>query len=1785
MFIKVKTSKSGRPLFRLARWLGICLGLFLWGNSGNALTVLTNDTTTTPTPIIYLGTTPDSPNKCSCLNNSSNLTDGQFETTITVEADTGQMWTIIAVTGLHDINSPAPPEASIIITAGKTIPELDAMPGTYQLPVIHIDALGFDLTIENEFGEQLQISATCYYPNPSFEGLDDAICITSAPIDLQADVEGADGTGTFYLNDELTNTLNPYDLGEGMYTIEYDFDAGEAGLNDSTNPGCWTSIIEEVEVQDVPYVAVVDHITLAMNNSCEIEITPDLMLVGDYPCLDDFFVSVFDESGIPVGNTITHEHINQTLNVLIESEAGGYSGLGHLTPVDYRAPEIECLDTRNTADVPVSIQFLVDTLSLDDEQLNTSYSTCFQNDVADEGDMHYYDLRSFEVDQDDVYTFEFSGSFRHGAAFLYEGVSDLSSGACQHIIAVAKEREAGRGYFSEIDTLFTISIALKTDQNYSLLTTSYFAEQTGLYRWAVYGAKGGKVESVESIEGILKRELICSDLDTMLDNQNLLAFTGQPSISDNCMSTPLLSFEDQLLLNGECGITVLKREFTATDQSNNRVSCTQDILFRPPTVDDVILPSLSTIIECDELNQWDNNGNPHPGLTGYPLVQTALDVYTLSTDICNLAATYVDNPAVPICESGYKILRVWSIFDWCDPTTSLLHHQQIRVGDFTVPELECLAVDDNFDEVTDTLSFSTTPFDCTATFELPLPVVTDNCSSTSIYSEVITDIEVLVYNQWGLVIDTLIEQEVLAVVPEGAISREVGNIPLGSHRIRYTVSDACGNSSTLECPFIVEDKVAPTAICSDDITISIGGEGEVMIEADQLNDGSIDNCSFSHIEVRRLASGCTQANDWGNIIPLNCCDVNEVVIVEVKAIDAVGNINNCQLSIFVQDQLHPNCIPPVAAEMSCNDLPQGTDLNSLTDLRHLFGTPETIDNCNADWQEFAPIINLDDCGAGTVTRQFQAVDAYGNISTNPCFQEIQLTIENNYAIKFPRDISINCDQAMDFEPEIYIYACDLIAVNYEDVEFPASGNERFQLFRTYNIINWCEYDGVSDPLEVSRDENCNDEAGEADVWLNRLPDMAYIDTDEDVYNTIPYGGEKGYQCDGTTNPEGYWRAVPSVGYWQYMQVIKIYDNEAPELQFEIPEAVCTSDDPCAALIEIGVDILEGCTPNEIQASLLLENDMVQDITQNAIQSISNGKIEIADYFPIGIHHLRLVVNDGFDNETSILIPIEIIDCTVDEPLASNGLVFELSPVNEEIDIDNDGNLDLASLELFANDLLINDIFDCGEEVNYAINRIGSPVNLSQDKLIFTCEDTTEINVQIHVWDHAFNPYSIQLNGTLGGPNFAQSFAQFVIEDPSDFCNPVLTTAITGTIETMDGHPLPGVQLELTGGQEMISETNAVGDFTFEEVLLDEAYTIDPYFNEGPKNGISTFDLILVTKHILGVTPLDSPYKMIAADVDNSGSISILDLVLIRKMVLSIISEFPNNKSWRFIDANYEFPQSTDPWYETFPEQVHYDALSDEASAAHFVAIKVGDVNLDAYTGGFASEEADDRSNEAFTIIKRAKTSTREGYYELHFLSNELNAVQGFQFSLAIDSKKAIPEQVYYRLLQEEHISTMHLSQDLMTISWNKNNQSIAFNDTIVLFTLEVSATSAEEALESVSISSRLTKEEAYNNQDETLPVELMTLQRHNVASNFELYQNQPNPFRQSTLLPFDLPEAAWAELCIYDHLGRVVWTQANHFPKGRSQVILDNVGNWPVGIYYYSLRLNGQTIIKKMVKQ
>ena len=119
--------------------------------------------------------------------------------------------------------------------------------------------------------------------------------------------------------------------------------------------------------------------------------------------------------------------------------------------------------------------------------------------------------------------------------------------------------------------------------------------------------------------------------------------------------------------------------------------------------------------------------------------------------------------------------------------------------------------------------------------------------------------------------------------------------------------------------------------------------------------------------------------------------------------------------------------------------------------------------------------------------------------------------------------------------------------------------------------------------------------------------------------------------------------------------------------------------------------------------------------------------------------------------------------------------------------------------------------------------------------------------------------------------------------------------------------------------------------------------ITPFKNDAPLNGVSTSDLVLINKHLLGLASLSSPYKMIAADANKKGDITPFDVVELRKLILGIYTKLPVNTSWRFVLKSYVFPDPTDPFKNVFPET---DTITN-ANGYHnsdFVAIKVGDMN-------------------------------------------------------------------------------------------------------------------------------------------------------------------------------------------------------------------------------------------------
>lgn len=64
--------------------------------------------------------------------------------------------------------------------------------------------------------------------------------------------------------------------------------------------------------------------------------------------------------------------------------------------------------------------------------------------------------------------------------------------------------------------------------------------------------------------------------------------------------------------------------------------------------------------------------------------------------------------------------------------------------------------------------------------------------------------------------------------------------------------------------------------------------------------------------------------------------------------------------------------------------------------------------------------------------------------------------------------------------------------------------------------------------------------------------------------------------------------------------------------------------------------------------------------------------------------------------------------------------------------------------------------------------------------------------------------------------------------------------------------------------------------------------------------VSVLDILFIRKHILGIEELPKPYYWIAADVNNNGTITTLDLILIQRVILGINNDFVNIPPWRFV---------------------------------------------------------------------------------------------------------------------------------------------------------------------------------------------------------------------------------------------------------------------------------------------
>ncbi|MCK6693661.1 MAG: T9SS type A sorting domain-containing protein, partial [Thermoanaerobaculia bacterium] len=546
--------------------------------------------------------------------------------------------------------------------------------------------------------------------------------------------------------------------------------------------------------------------------------------------------------------------------------------------------------------------------------------------------------------------------------------------------------------------------------------------------------------------------------------------------------------------------------------------------------------------------------------------------------------------------------------------------------------------------------------------------------------------------------------------------------------------------------------------------------------------------------------------------------------------------------------------------------------------------------------------------------------------------------------------------------------------------------------------------------------------------------------------------------------------------------------------------------------------------------------------------------------PYGTHKIKWFVEDGCGNETICEYTFVVKDCKKPTVVCLNGLSVNIMPT-KMITLWASDFLQYTEDNCTPSSKLVIGIRKSGTGTGFPYNPDGTP----QTSVTFTCD---ELGTQlVELW-------SIDL---AGNADYCETYV--VVQDNAGICSGNSGT-VAGALKTEDQKGLEEANVELEGGHPALPPTSLLvysdnqGQYTFNGVPYQGDYTVTPTKDNDPLNGVSTFDLVLINKHILGLEPLNSPYKMIAADANNSRSITTFDIVELRKLILGIYNELPNNTSWRFVDGAYSFPNPLNPFMDIFPETKQIADMQVSMFDQDFVAVKVGDVNNNAVTSSLTSVQ--DRTDGTLLFDVQDRKVKAGETFTVNFKAAE--KVLGYQFTL------------YFPNLEVTDVTGgAEMSMTNFGIFNSEHALTTSFDNehTVGEFTVTFRAKAAGSLSEMLTVSSRITKAEAYDLSRQRQAVGLRFNGQNGTTISglgFELYQNQPNPWLNKTQIGFYLPEAAEATLTIFDETGRMLFTQTGDFTKGYNAISLERSLINTTGVLYYKVETATDSAVKKMIQ-
>ena len=1271
--------------------------------------------------------------------------------------------------------------------------------------------------------------------------------------------------------------------------------------------------------------------------------------------------------------------------------------------------------------------------------------------------------------------------------------------------------------------------------------------------------------------------IFCNEDPEEIDTLTGLLVTGEAVVL-NCEPGAEITYEDNTTDYGQCSSPrmLITRTWIVTDSDGNQAQCDQAITVAAVDYASIVFPEdldFDTALECEDVSADDSLLSPEN--TGYPTLNG--QNVTESGSLCMISKN-VSDEIYDICNGSYEILRTWKLRNMCLPlsgTNPLTHTQIIKVVDTSAPKFVTCP--------SDTI-MSVDPWNCVGNGFLAIPQsIHDLCG------EVVFDANI--YGGGRL--------EITGTVADDNLSVFASNMRKGDHRVEYTATDDCGNIS--RCSFVVTiaDITPPVVVAKQNVIINLTTNGDpntgtAKLFASSVDQGSFDGCTDVRIEIRRESdlcgvSGNTTFNadghnndgssnpnaanydpDEGQYVKFCCDDVpagEESAVVQVvirvwddgngtgfygDAMDLNGdgdmldpgehdNYNESWIDVRVEQKNIPALACPPDVTLACD--------MDYTDPG-LRGAAVASSLCGSESIEVTYTPQLDACGLGFVVATY-TVPSAPDVNCNQ-----RITIENPYPvfaesdINFPRDLpasstgQLTCLDDITYDPPTWIASpCDFIGYLEEVDTFffeldPNTGlpsDACFKILRSFTVIDWCLYDatgGQEGQFFGSQTIKITDR--EAPVLLDCAPKMFAVNDDND-------SNENGSTCERltTTLTNSAADSGDCASDWLKWQILVDTWGDG-EIDFEFSSFLPTNDS------NINNDTNQNGINDRYVAPTESDEEVSITITE-LLEASSN------------THKVYWKVTDGCGNVASCETEFMVVDKKAPTPYCVSLSSAPMPSTN--------------SVQLWAID------YDLGATDNCT----------AQENLRFTFSNTLPENDPSYDSDKRSSAMTLTAPEDCG----SQFIDVYVFDEEGnvDFCTVTLLLSgegcpdngnriIAGTTITEDGEGVQDAEVILDADiaeYPVAQMTTEIGSFAFPNNPDEMDYSLSVHKNDNHSNGVSTLDLVLIQRHVIGFEEFNSPYKVIAADISNDEMVSAQDIVELRKVILGVQEEFKNNTSWRFVDGSQQFSDVTDPF--PIDEERDINDLSTEMLNENFIAIKIGDVNASAMYS-ISGAIAEIRSTEKIKFEIEDQLVKAGELVSITFSSKEFKDISGFQTTLEFDGLTY--NGVESHSLDMADYNVGQIQSDVITMSWSTNSMKTAVAEN--LFVINVIADKAGYIADMIKMSDKVVYTEIYQGAEyEIKDIELGVRSERVLAEEIELMQNEPNPFKDKTTVAFYLPTKSTVTLTVTDVTGKVLRVVEGEYEAGNNGVTLLSSELGISGLLYYTLETKGFSETRKMI--